>query len=30
MPAQYRSSTKFFGYAQLRQLVEFEMEMALP
>jgi hypothetical protein len=30
MPVQYRSSTKRFGYAQLRQLVEFEMEMALP
>jgi hypothetical protein len=30
MPVQYRSSTKCFGYAQLHQLVEFEMGLALP
>jgi hypothetical protein len=30
MLAQYRSSTKRFGNAQLRQIIEFEIGMALP
>jgi hypothetical protein len=29
MPAQYRSSIKFFGNAKLRQIVEFEMGMGM-
>jgi len=29
MPVQYRYPTKCFGYAQLRQLVEFEMGIGL-
>jgi hypothetical protein len=29
MPVQYRSSKKCFGYAQLRQLVEFEMGIGM-
>jgi len=29
MPVQYRYSTECFGYAQLRQLIEFEMGTGL-
>jgi hypothetical protein len=28
MPVQYRYSTKCFGHAQLRQLIEFEMGLS--